>query len=375
MKIMELIRKSEGGMKEHAILLIRGLLQSGHQVVVLCDFPRSDLVSLERAGAQVIRFRFPGTIQPFQDVRKIGQLYSLLRKVKPDLLHCHGFKAGLIGRTAGIMAGCPLVYTVHNMILHGRGKASRFLICRFEKWFGKRTDATICVSQALKDSMIREMGQNPGSIRVIRNPRPDWDTGDGIKVRKQYGIGGDDILIGTVARLIPSKGIRFLLEAVPAVLDRYPRAVLMITGSGQEETSLKNLAERLGIAGRVIFAGQVHNIWDYYAAFDLFVLPTLSEGLAMTLLEAMSFGLPIIASAVGGIPEVITHGKNGYLIQPGRPQEIRGALKYCLDHPQLAKSYGRQAREDVKYGYSREKMIKETIAVLESVLEKKRPGV
>ena len=375
MKVMELIRKSEGGMKEHAIFLIRGLLQGGHQVIVLCDFPRSDLAGLEKAGAQIIPFRFPGTIQPFQDVRKIAELYSLLRKVKPDLLHCHGFKAGLIGRTAGLMAGCPLAYTVHNMILHGRGRISRFLICRFEKWIGKRTDAIICVSQAAKDSMAGEMGLNPEWIRVIRNSRPEWDTGDEGKVRKQYGIGGDNILIGTVARLIPSKGIHFLLEAAPAVLERYPCAVLMIIGSGPEEISLKNLAGRLGIVGQVIFTGQVHNIWDYYAAFDLFVLPTLSEGLAMTLLEAMSFGLPIIASAVGGIPEVITHGKNGYLIQPGRPQEIRGALKYCLDHPQLAKSYGRQAREDVKYGYSREKMIKETIAVLESVLEKKRPGV
>ncbi|WZL77903.1 glycosyltransferase family 4 protein [Eubacteriales bacterium mix99] len=374
MKIMELVRKAEGGMKEHAVLLIRGLLQSGHQVIVLCDFPRSDLASLEKAGAQVIAFRFPGTIQPLQDARKIAELYSLLRRVKPDLLHCHGFKAGLIGRMAGWMSGCPLVYTVHNMVLHGRGKTGRFLICRFEKWMEQRTDAIICVSRALKDSMTGEMGLHPEPIRVIRNPRPEWDTGDGEKVRRQYGIRGDNILIGTVARLIPSKGIHFLLEAVPSVLDRYPCAVLMITGSGPEETSLKNLAERPGIAGRVIFTGQVHNIWDYYAAFDLFVLPTLSEGLAMTLLEAMSFGLPIIASAVGGTPELITHGKNGYLIQPGRPLEIRDALQYCLDHPQIAISYGRQAREDVRHGYSREKMIKETIAVLESVLEKKRPN-
>ena len=368
MRIMEIIRKSEGGMKEHAIVLVKGLLQKGHQVTVLCDFPEEDLLFLENAGAQVILFRFPGTIRPLKDLMKVGRLYSILCGTKPDVVHCHGFKAGLIGRMAGGLAGRPLVYTVHNFVLHGRTESSGFLIRSFEKWIYGKTDAVICVSQALKDSMTVEMGLSPRKIHVIHNSRPEWDTGDREKIRRQYGIGKDNVLIGTAARLIPSKGIHLFLKAAPAILDRYPDAILMIAGSGPEENRLKDMAQGLDIAGRVIFAGQISNMRDYYSAFDLFLLPTLSEGLGITILEAMSFGLPVIASAVGGIPELISHGVNGILIQPGSPSEIRDALVFCMENPQVAKAYGQQARADVRCGYSPEEMTAKTISVLESVL-------
>jgi glycosyltransferase involved in cell wall biosynthesis len=370
MKIMEMIRKSEGGMKEHYITLIKGLLQAGHHVTALCDFSEEIMAELDRAGAQTIRFRFPGTISPLTDIVRAAELYSIIRKTKPDIVHCHGFKAGLIGRLPGLAAGRHLVYTAHNFVLYGRGKRSSFLIRSFEKWIGSKTDAVICVSQALKDNMIQGMGLCPDKLHVVYNSRPAWVvSGDRRKVRNQYGIGEQTVLIGTAARLIPSKGIHLLIEAAPGILARHPEALFLIAGSGPEEARLKHEAERLKIADRVIFTGQVSNMQDYYSAFDIFILPTLSEGLGITVLEAMSFGLPVIAAAVGGIPELISHGGNGLLMEPGKVRQIEDTLHFCLDHPQIAREYGNQAKKFVQNGFTPEEMTARTISIFQSVLE------
>jgi glycosyltransferase involved in cell wall biosynthesis len=371
MKIMEIIRKSEGGMKEHYITLLKGMLLAGHQVTALCDFSEEIMAELDRSGAQVIRFRFPGSISPLIDACSIAKLYFIIRKTKPDIIHCHGFKAGLIGRLPGWAAGIRLVYTIHNFVLYGRGKGSSCLIRSFEKWFCKKTDAVICVSQALRDSMADAMGLSPEKLHVVYNSRPAWKaSGDRERIRNQYGIGADTVLIGTAARLIPSKGIHLLLEAAAEILRKRPDAFFMIAGSGPEEGKLKHDAEKLAIADRVIFAGHVNNMGDYYAAFDVFVLPTLTEGLGITVLEAMSFGLPVVASAVGGIPELISHGKNGLLIKPGKVQDIIDALLFCLGNRQVAREYGNRAKDDVRTGFTSEEMTAQTLAIFQSILDK-----
>ena len=173
------------------------------------------------------------------------------------------------------------------------------------------------------------------------------------------------------ARLIPSKGIDILLKAVPDILDENPGIRLMIVGSGPEEIKLKRLAAELGIESKVIFTGSVADIHNYYSAFDIFVLPTLSEGLGITILEAMSFGLPVLASAAGGITEVITHERNGILIEPGDINELRTALQFLLDNPAKAKQYGCRAKEDIKKTFANNRMIQETILVIKEIIRKK----
>ncbi len=369
MKIVEIIRKAEGGMKEHYITLVKGLLNKGHQVTALCDFPQQDLNDLRLEGAQVIPYSFPDTIKPLADIRKIRELENIMSSVQPDILHCHGFKAGLIGRLARRQPGCYVVYSIHNFASYGRGSLGRMMLGCLEKWSYRRTDAVICVSQALRDHMINDMELSPERIHVVYNSKPDWGTGgNGVKIRSQYGIDKNDILIGTAARLIPSKGIHLLLEAGPGVLMQYPNVVFMIAGSGPEETRLRILAEQNGISEHVRFAGHVSNMHDYYSAFDMFILPTMTEGLGITILEAMSFGLPIIATSTGGIPELIKNGENGILVKPNSTHEIQSAILDLLKNPHTAQEYGRQAKIDIQTGFSAEAMVSRINSIFESIL-------
>ncbi|HHY83505.1 MAG TPA: glycosyltransferase family 4 protein [Clostridiales bacterium] len=372
MRVMEIIRSAEGGMKVHFTALVKGLAERGIEVTALCNFPAEDNKKLEHAGISVIPFSVPGNIRIFADIKCIIKMVILIHKIKPDIIHCHGFKAGILGRLAGWAAGVPLLYTVHNFADYGRKKAAKWLIKRFERWMGSKTDAIICVSHALKNSMSEETGIDEGILHVIYNSVPSWPAADGSNARKAHNIGDNCVIIGTVARLIPSKGIDILLKAAAGILPMYPSARILIAGSGPDEEKLKKMAQTLGVSEQVIFAGRAANIQDYYAAFDIFVLPTLSEGLGISVLEAMTFGLPVIATAVGGIPEWIVHGRNGCLVQPGNVFELRSALQSFLEDPVKAALYGRMAKLDVKNGLTEKDMVDKTLSVIKNIYNKKQ---
>lgn len=370
-RVMEIIGKAEGGMKRHYISLCRGLIDEGAEVFAICNFSEDDTEDLRSAGVHVIRFPFSKTIRPFLNIWKLIKLIYYIRKTKPQVIHCHGFKAGFFGRMAGWLNGTqiPLAYTVHNFVTYGRGKILSRCIQFFEKWMGDKTQKIICVSKALKASMNRDMEITEEKLDVVYNAIPALPVSDeNPSTREKYNIGDNELIVGTVARLIPSKGIHILLTAVSGILFKYPNAKLLIVGSGPEEVHLKKLAESLGISKQIIFAGKVSNIQDYYASFNIFVLPTLTEGLGITVLEAMYFELPIIASSVGGIPEWVTHEKNGILIPPDNAFALRTALQSLLENPELAKKYGRQAKRDIQEkGLTETEMIKETWAVLNEI--------
>ncbi len=367
MRIMEIIGDVEGGMKGHYITLSKGLVGEGAEVISVCNFPKDDIEGMKSAGIHVISLPFSKTIRPLLNIWMLTKLMYFIRKTKPNVIHCHGFKAGFLGRMAGWLDGnqIPLAYTVHNFITYGRGRILRRYIQHFEKWMGKKTQKIFAVSKALKASMNRDMGIPEEKIHVIYNALQAFPAGDGNSIRKNYSIGDNEWIVGTVARLIPSKGIQVLITAMSGILFKYPYVKLLIVGSGPDENHLKKLAESLGVSKQTIFAGKVSNVQDYYASFNIFALPTLSEGLGITVLEAMYSELPIIASSVGGIPEWLTHEKNGILVPPDNVFALRTALQYLMENPELAEKYGRQAKRDIQEkGLTKEDMIKQTWMIL-----------
>ena len=366
MTIMEIIREAEGGMKEHFMTLVKGLAQEGVEVTALCHFPEAETKELEICGIKVIPYSFPKKLFPM--LGALVKICKLLQKSRPDLIHCHGFQAGFLGRLAGWLTGIPSVYTVHNFVTFGRGEWVSGWIQRFERWMGKKTAKTICVSRALKTTMVQEINIPEEKLHVVYNAVPTLPAGDRAAIRSIHNLTDEDWVIGTAARLIPSKGIPILLTAVSCSLAKYPNIKVLIAGSGPEETNLRMLSRSLGIAGQTIFAGKVSNIHDYYAAFDCFVLPTLSEGLGITVLEAMSFGLPIIASAVGGIPEVLDHERNGILVPPNHTFALRTALQTLLEDPEQGAVYGQQAKLDIQKGLTEKEMVKQTWSVLKEAM-------
>ncbi|HHU49537.1 MAG: glycosyltransferase family 4 protein [Caldicoprobacterales bacterium] len=375
MRVMEIIREAEGGMKTHFLSLVKGLSGQGIEVIALCNFDIKSKKLLKEAGVRVISFSFPGTIKPFSDCTAAIRIATLIRKTRPDIVHCHGFKAGLLGRIAGQITGISMVYTVHNFVAYGRGEYSIRLIRYLEGCISRKADAIICVSEALKKNMVEEMGMDDKRLSVIYNSIPDLPPGDRKATRQKHNIDDTDILIGTAARLIPSKGIDILLKAASGILAVHPHVRLLIAGSGPEEKKLKELVQTMGIGARVVFTGRVSDMENYYSAFDIFVLPTLSEGLGITVLEAMSFGLPVVATKTGGIPEWVVHRKNGLLVQPGNVMELRTALQFMLDNPAKAVQYGCNAKADIKKGLTQHKMIEETVSVLKCIYNKKKTDI
>ncbi len=197
-------------------------------------------------------------------------------------------------------------------------------------------------------------------------------------VRTQYGVLPDDRLVMFLSHVTRQKGLHLLLNCVPAVLAQQGRAKVLVAGTGDYLDEAKRLVATMGLQSHVMFAGHVphERTADYLNAADLYVLPTLrQEGLPFSLIEAMACQKPVIASRIGGIPSVVTHGLNGLLITPGDSHDLRQAIGRILADNELAERLSLKARETVVAGYSLENMVQGTLDVFETVLSKKRIAI
>ncbi|NLJ41812.1 MAG: glycosyltransferase family 4 protein [Clostridiales bacterium] len=352
-------------MKKHYLVLAEGLLDMGMDVIALCGFSTKDKVQLKDRGALVVPFPMKDTFNPVGEIRSIMKLAWLIRKHGIQILHCHGFRAGFTGRIASLLAGCNSVYTMHNYFPEGFGKRAKVIIAWVEKLLARKTKRIITVSYALKKEADENMGIDTDKMKVIYNGiASPVSTIQSQSIRDKWGVNEGEVVIGTVARLIPSKGIEVLIDAIPQIIREYPGAKFMIIGDGPIMPDLKRKAAGLKCSDRVIFSGYIKDIWSYYETFDIFVLPTLSEGLGLSIIEAMSLGKPVISTKIGGIQEVIEHNYNGYLVTPGDSEELADAILYFLSHPSLVKEYGEKGRAMANKKFNPKTMIQETSQVI-----------
>jgi len=369
-KVMEIIREAYGGMKEHYVMLLKGLRQRGFDVLALCNFSQPVMEELKNAGVEVYPFVIPGEVQFCRDIRRTMMISSVIKEYKADVVHCHGYKAGVVGRLAGMLAGCPRVYTVHNFILPMAMPAKRWVLGKVECVLSRYTQGIITVSHALKEELVQNCRIPAGKIHVVHNGIPFYNslnTGDtdfDHNLRRRLNIETDTILVGTVARLIPSKGIDYLLDAIPLVINHIKNVHFVVMGSGPHEQKLVRKALQLGIQDNITFLGYVNDIRNYINALDIFVLPSLSEGLGISVIEAMAAGKPVIATRVGGIPEIVNHDDNGYLVPPSDARELAMAIIYLAANPQIRKDYGQRGCRDVRKRFSVDKMVDRTAEIL-----------
>jgi glycosyltransferase involved in cell wall biosynthesis len=256
---------------------------------------------------------------------------------------------------------------------HGftRFNRKRRLICRALARF---TDLSLAVSQGVKDYLVKEIGLDPARVRVVVNgvdcaaidaARP------GAEVRLELGLPEAVPVIGLVGRLDHwGKGHKELLAALAQLKERYPGHALIV-GGGRREAEVKQLAANLGLAGQVHFLGSRRDVPDLLQAMDTFVLPSYSEGLSLALLEAMAAARPVIATAVGGNPEIVQDGVTGLLIPPRDPGALAGALERLLADPAWVKVMGKNARGHVEANYSLERLGREINEVYEELVENK----
>jgi glycosyltransferase involved in cell wall biosynthesis len=302
-------------------------------------------------------------------LRFFFHLCWVIYRHRVDAIHVNSYIPGNYARLAAALMQVPIV--IDHWHGFTRFNRKRRVICRFLSRF---TDLSLAVSREVKDYLVSEIGLNPVKVRVVENG-VDIAAIDAARpraeVRRELGLPAGAAVIGLVGRLDHwGKGHRELFAAMAQLKDRYPCHALIV-GGGRREREVRQFAEGLGLAGEVHFLGQRLDVPDLLQAMEIFVLPSYSEGVSLALLEAMAAGLPVVASAVGGNPEVVTDGETGLLIPPRDAEALAGAMERLLVDPGWAKELGTRARGHVVANYSLARFGREIIAIYDELVGKK----
>jgi glycosyltransferase involved in cell wall biosynthesis len=340
------------------------------------------VVAHEGPFADAIRARgFPVTVVDLTRLASVRTLIALtrhFRRARPDLVHTAGARASFYGRVAAWLAGVPaVVSSVHTSIEDYEVPRWRRALYGLLDRASARIAARLIATSEAVGATLRRRGAPAGKVVVIPNrpdPRHLVPLRARAAVRAELGAGGGDTLIGVIARLTPQKGVGDFLDALARLRDRGGwRAA--IVGDGPLRADLEARARRLGIADRCAFAGMRTDLGDLLAGFDVLAVPSRSEGLPYLVLEAMTAGTPMVATAVGGIPEAVTDGVSGLLVPAREPGRLAAALGRLLDDPRGRAALAAAARRHAAEALSLEPMLAAVDAVYRAVLGEAARGV
>jgi glycosyltransferase involved in cell wall biosynthesis len=343
-------RSSWGGNTAMVLSLARELISCGLNVELAAHHDQPYIEPFRQVGITVFEIGIGGKgdmLAPFR-------LAALIRGGNYDIIHSHTRPADLAAYIAAKLTGKPLVITQHgNINLDGETLARRHDVFAFGYSQVLRGTAKIAaVCNATKRELIQECGVSPHNIKVIYNGIEQNKVDDSIKgrelVRRELGIDKNAEVV-IITGSLKWKGHETLLDAVALIARQAPNLTVLIAGRGPQEPALRQQAAQLGISNRVHFLGFRQDIPALLSAADVFVLPSRSEAFPVSILEAMAAGLPVIASNIGGIPEQVQPGVNGYLINPCDAQVLaRFLLALCQDGG-LRAHMGQNSRETVRH--------------------------
>lgn len=372
-RVLHLINTfSVGGAENHLLSLVGNLPRDRFDVTVAffkeeAQEARSLVPDFRALGVSVVDLRAPR----WTSVAGMVRLHRLLRRGDFDLVHTHLFRADILGPPLARLNRVPaVVTTVHNTERFFRNP----VVKRMMRMANRRVDRVIAISNAVKQSLVADVGLPAEKIRVVYygiEPRSESEAAWSARaaLRGRLGIPADAFVIGTVGRLAKQKGHRYLIEAFAEVYRRHPEAWLLLVGHDDEglRPALEALAGRLGVRDRVLLPGYVDGK-TAVAAMDLFVLPSLWEGFGLVLLEAMLAGLPVVATNVAAVPEVVRDGETGLLVPPADTEKLAQAMADLLSSPEKRIVMGQRGQQRVVEHFSVQKMVDETVELYEGLL-------
>jgi glycosyltransferase involved in cell wall biosynthesis len=302
---------------------------------------------LRAPHAAAAELRAAGIRPVFFDARKwdptvAWRIAALAQRNGVRLLHATGVKGTLAARIAARLTGARTLLHVHDLNDPGA------LLAALQRLLAQPTDAAVCVSKAVRELAVRRYHVRPERVRVARNGVPlevlrRGGAGARNRVLAELNIEPERPVLAIIGRLHPVKGHRTLLAMLPAILRGCPRALLLVIGDGPERAGCEQLASSLGITAHVRFLGTRGDIPHLLAAIDLVLMPSESEGLGLAAIEALAAARPVIAFAVGGLPEVVVDGRNGRLVAPGDSDAFASTVVETLRDPRRRLSYARGA--------------------------------
>jgi glycosyltransferase involved in cell wall biosynthesis len=362
-KVLYLITELNVGGAERALArLLAGIDRERFLPLVACLYGAHSPVadSIRALGIEVVDLGMAAKWR----LDALLRLYRLLRSERPTILHTRLFHANLAGRLLGRLAGVPVVICGERTM--GMESSGRYLLNRLTLALA---DRVVCVSERVAAFYRERIGLLPEKTVVIPNgvelPDPAQFLGQ-CEARCMLGLPRDGIWIASVARLAPVKRLDLLLSAVAVLED----VSLVLVGDGSEEERLRELAGRLGLMGRVRFAGYQQDVWPWLAACDVLVLSSDWEGMPNAVLEAMGAGLPVVATAVGGTPEVVVEGETGLLVPPGDVSALAAALERLIRDPELCQAMGMAGRQRARACFSAQTMVERTQTLYAELLSR-----
>ncbi|BCJ87757.1 glycosyltransferase [Effusibacillus dendaii] len=372
-KILYIIGGGEfGGAEQHLLGLIQSLDREQWEphVIVFYQGELAERLQQLQIPVSVISLQTARTLFGLRAVRK------LIGAIHPDIVHTHGVRANLAGRLAklSLPSGFKLITTIHSVLeLDYPVPWKRAIFGFLEKrtWF--LVDHFILVSRAMQQTLYQKgLPQNRTSVihNAIRLPdqppaRPSFS-----RLRAELQLPQDAVLVGTVARLHKVKGHSYLMRAAGMLQNQFPDVHYVWIGGGELEAELKQAAIEAGLQQRIHFLGVRQDVAELLPQFDLFVLPSVSEGLSIALLEAMMSGVPVIATAVGGNPEVVAEGEDGMLVPSQDADALCSAIQSALSTPEQMKRMGQTGQQKVFQYYSLQRLVQETEEIYKKMMNR-----
>lgn len=375
--VMVLRSLGSGGVEAHVRQLIFGLKNRNFKltIVSLCDEGFDDRFSL--LGVTIVQLA-DAMSQSIGSLRNISKLKAVLNTIQPDVVHLHGIRPIFIGTMAARLAGVPkIVCTMHGslrlMAMKDGGSVaySKLFVSKLMHTVGVLlSHEFIVVAELLKselhDCLISILGKRLGKhylgkVNVLSNAIDDC-----FFEANTEGLSSSDLVtIGTVARLDPKKGVQYLIEAFITLIGLHKNARLLIVGEGHYLGEYQLAVRSAGVEDLVTFAGHQTNVIPYLDNMDIFVLPSLSEGMPLVILEAMARGVPVISTNVGGVPEILCDGETGFLVQPEDTVSLSNAICVLLTDKELRNKFAKNAKEYVSANHRQAPMLDKLVELYE----------
>ena len=346
-----------GGITSYLFVLTKEMIKKGHEVYIASNGGNME-PEFSALGVQLVtlNIRTKSILSP----RIYGALPCLVRLIKEkqiDVIHAHTRITQVMGRLLDQMTGKPYLSTCHGYF---KPKLSR----RVAPCWGR---VVIAISPAVKTHLEKDFGVEPERVALIKsgidiNDFPLMSAENRQAKRKEWGV-ADGPVIGIIARLSDVKGHAVLIDAMPAIVEKIPDVHLMIVGEGKMEGTLKQKVADLSLQNNVTFYPVVNQTAEVLPLFDIFVMPSISEGLGLSVMEAQAAGLPVVASRVGGIPALIKDGETGVLFESRDSAGLAKAVVDLLQNPEWAKELGACARAFVAKEFSVGRMAAETLGL------------
>jgi len=372
-------RLNVGGPAHQALFLHRALPERGFGAELISGSEGSE----EGRLGEDHHNRLPALkrrLHPVDDLAAGRALHGLIQRLGPQVVHTHMAKAGALGRIAAGRVGVPVVvHTFHGHVLSGYFPPpvqSAFIAA--ERFLARRTDALIAVSPEVRDQLLALGVGRPSQWRVIPvGVELDAflkDGSDPAEARRHLGLPADGPIAGTVGRLVAIKDHETFFRAAARMLSVRSELAFVVAGDGDRRRELEERAAHI-LGDRIRFLGWVSDLPRLYAALDVVVLTSRNEGTPTSLIEAGAAGKPVVATRVGGVPDVVRDGETGFLVPPGSAEAVAGRTLDLLNDPDAARAMGTAAREWVQERFSAERLADDLAALYRELLARRGTSI